>query len=130
MRKKRVKLRGSKTHGHGAKKKRRGKGSRGGKGRAGTFGQKKILRLRTEPQIIYGKKGFKSLKMRKIEKRLKCINLSELKRFGQEVDITKLGYDKVLGKGSIDTALTVKARSFSKSAIKKIEEKGGKAIKV
>jgi large subunit ribosomal protein L15 len=34
---------------------------------------------------------------------------------------------KVLGNGDLDRALTVKADAFSKSAVVKIEEKGGKA---
>lgn len=34
---------------------------------------------------------------------------------------------KVLAKGDLESAVTVKAASFSKAAIKKIEDKGGKA---
>lgn len=34
---------------------------------------------------------------------------------------------KILGNGDIEKALTVKADAFSKSAVKKIEDKGGKA---
>lgn len=34
---------------------------------------------------------------------------------------------KILGSGEIEKALTVKADAFSKNAVKKIEEKGGKA---
>lgn len=34
---------------------------------------------------------------------------------------------KILGSGDIEKALTVKADAFSKNAVKKIEEKGGKA---
>jgi len=35
---------------------------------------------------------------------------------------------KVLGKGNISSAKTIKAHAFSQSALKKIEESGGKAI--
>jgi len=128
---KRVKLRGSKTCGRGSKKKHRGKGSRGGKGRAGTFKHKKVLRLKSEPWIIYGKKGFKSLRKRGLEEEVKAINLQELVKLGEkEIDVIKLGYQKVLGKGKVEKPLVVKAKSFSEVAKRKLEEAGGKAIEV
>ena len=43
------------------------------------------------------------------------------------IDITELGYNKVLGKGSLSEAMTIKAPQFSKSAIAKIEDAGGVA---
>jgi len=44
------------------------------------------------------------------------------------IDVTKLGLDKVLGKGKVTKPLIIKAKSFTTSAIKKIEDAGGKAI--
>ena len=44
------------------------------------------------------------------------------------IDVTEIGYNKVLGKGRISKALTIKSPQFSKSALKKIEEAGGEAI--
>lgn len=45
------------------------------------------------------------------------------------LDLTKLGYFKVLGKGSLPTKpLIVKARLFSARAEKKIKEAGGACV--
>lgn len=44
------------------------------------------------------------------------------------VDLGELGYDKVLGTGSLDEGLEVHADSFSGSAERKIEEAGGEAV--
>lgn len=132
MRKKISKLRGSKTHGHGSKKKRRGAGSRGGRGMAGSSGHKKVKLIKYKPNH-FGKKGFKSLKARKLKPAGASVNLGELERLSsgkKEIDVTALGYDKVLGKGKIPSKLTVKARAFSKKAAEKIGEAGGKAITV
>ena len=43
------------------------------------------------------------------------------------IDVTDLGYNKVLGKGSLSQAITIKAPKFSKSAVAKIEDAGGVA---
>ncbi|RLG52367.1 MAG: hypothetical protein DRO00_05665 [Thermoproteota archaeon] len=45
-----------------------------------------------------------------------------------EVDLAKAGYDKVLGMGRLSSPIIVKCKAFSESAIRKIEEVGGKAI--
>lgn len=44
------------------------------------------------------------------------------------VDVTELGYNKVLGKGKITKKATIKSPRFSESAIRKIEEAGGEAV--
>ena len=49
-----------------------------------------------------------------------------VKEDGQIVlDVTELGYNKVLAKGSLSTAMVIKSPKFSQSAIAKIEEVGG-----
>ena len=72
------------------------------------------------------------------KKDVQTVNVSELARCG-EAEITadvlkKAGLIrnthtlvKILGDGTIDKAFTVRAAAFSKSAIKKIEDAGGKA---
>jgi large subunit ribosomal protein L15 len=124
-RKKIEKMRGSKTCGYGAKKKHRGKGSKGGKGHAGIWKHKKSMIIRHEPDAI-GKSGFKP----KNSKKLRAINLVDLQKIakGQEIVLASLGYDKVLAKGDITKPLVIKAKSFSKGAAEKIEKAGGKAI--
>ena len=46
------------------------------------------------------------------------------------IDVTTMGYNKVLGKGKLSKALTIKSPQFSQSAIKKIEEAGGEALTI
>ena len=44
------------------------------------------------------------------------------------IDVTQLGYDKVLGSGRITKPLTIKAPEFSASAESKIQEAGGEVV--
>lgn len=128
---KRVKMRGRKTCGWGAKKKRRGGGSRGGKGFAGMFDQKRVWRIVHAPERI-GKYGFKSLKQRNISPTLRAINLRDIAKLTDqaEIELAKFGYDKVLSAGNISKPVTIKAKAFSEAAVKKIEAAGGKAVKI
>lgn len=48
------------------------------------------------------------------------------KREGIYVDLTELGYDKLLGSGKVAHQLIVKVTSHSKSAERKIEDANGK----
>lgn len=82
------------------------------------------------------KRGFSNARFKKV---YAVINLSELNKFenGAEVNpeilknagIIKNSLDgiKVLGNGTLDKKLTVKANKFSASAKKQIEDLGGKA---
>lgn len=124
--KKAVKQRGHRTHAYGSSKKHRGKGSRGGRGMAGSARHRKTYLLKYSPGYM-GKKGFKS----KTGKRLRSINLRNLEKMAgssKKIDLAALGYDKVLGTGEIKARLEVKADYFSASAKEKIEKAGGKAV--
>ena len=44
------------------------------------------------------------------------------------IDLTSMGYDKLLGKGEITRPVVVKVQSYSKRALEKIEEAGGEII--
>jgi large subunit ribosomal protein L15 len=121
------KLRGSKSHGYGSKKKHRGKGSRGGKGMGGSSKHNRSW-VYSNDKDYFGKHGFTSLYPRK-----NVINLYELGRMtknSKEIDLTALGVDKLLSSGEIKTALTVKVNNVSKTAKKKIEDAGGKIVSV
>lgn len=138
---KRSRLRGSRSAGHGAKKKYRGKGSRGGVGMAGTgkkSGHKKTFILKHMPGYL-GKKGFvrhgatkiilKTINLGNINLKLKDLQKKGLAKStaeGMAIDLKKY---KILGDGEIDQPLIITAGSFSASAKKKIEAKGGKALK-
>jgi large subunit ribosomal protein L15 len=81
----------------------------------------------------YGKHGFKRHEY--ITKLMRIINIGQLNELSKKISKTdlngpELGFDKVLGKGNIDSALTVSALEFSKKAIKKIEAAGGKVVKL
>ena len=45
-----------------------------------------------------------------------------------KIDLGKIGYDKLLGSGKVTKPLVVEARYFSKQAMKKLEDAGGKGI--
>ena len=133
------KQRGSRSVGGGCTKKRRGAGHRGGRGLAGGNKHLKTWMVINDPNH-FGKYGFK--RPQKTIQKFNPINLSTIndnvekyldaeiatKEDGQIViDITELGYNKVLGKGSLSEAMTIKAPQFSKSATAKIEDAGGVA---
>jgi len=50
------------------------------------------------------------------------------KRGGIYVDLSKMGYDKLLGSGKVTHRLIIRVASHSKSAAEKIEEANGKAL--
>lgn len=126
-RKKKEKLRGSSSHGYGSRKKHRGSGNRAGRGLAGTgkgSDSKKPSILKLYGNAYYGKHGFK--RPQKILKKLNVINISDLPKFNKiEINLTELGYDKLLGKGTPDKKYKIKVGSFSQQAKEKIEKAGG-----
>lgn len=134
------KMRGSRTIGGGCSKKRRGAGHRGGRGKAGGHKHMWTWVVKYDPNR-YGKSGFK--RPLKTINKFKTVNLDYLDDNAEKlvqqgladkdgdkivIDVTKLGYDKVLGNGKVTKTLTIKAPLFSASAISKIEEKGGEAV--
>jgi large subunit ribosomal protein L15 len=130
FRKKSRRMRGSKTHGWGAKKKHRGAGSQGGRGQAGMLKHKKSWMLQNEPNH-FGKIGFKV--PLEVKNKVKAITLKDIdvlakKLNKNEIDLSELGFDKVLSNGKLTQALTIKAKKFVEKAKQKIEEAGGKAI--
>src|SRR3989344_3463993 len=139
-RKKITRNRGSHTHRGGAKKKRRGAGNRGGRGMAGSgkrADQKKPTILKLYGNTYFGKKGFNSVNKKKI----KTINIETIEsrlynwlkkgvlkkeKDTINIDLKKMGYDKLLGSGKINNKLNIEVRYASKKAIEKIEKSGGK----
>ncbi|MBU5688427.1 MAG: uL15 family ribosomal protein [Candidatus Aenigmatarchaeota archaeon] len=136
-RKKILKKRGHRTAGYGGQKKHRGGGSRGGRGNAGLHKHKVMRMLKYDPDH-FGKKGFK----RHFVRKPRSINLDELNKIIErlieekklkgemKINLTELGYDKLLGNGNLKYKITVEAKMFSKNALKKLEEFGCKAITV
>ncbi|MBN2102075.1 MAG: uL15 family ribosomal protein [Candidatus Aenigmarchaeota archaeon] len=121
-------FRGSRTHGCGSHKKRRGAGSRGGRGMTGAKAHRFVKFLKEKPGHI-GKYGFTS----HVSQNLKTINLCELERLAdrlgiKEVKLKEMGYDKLLGKGKLSRPFTVHVDFISSKAREKVETAGGKAI--
>ena len=140
-RKKVTKMRGSKTHGWGSKKKHRGSGNRGGKGMAGTGkrgDQKKTWIIKKYGlENYFGKKGFVR---RRAKKETKIINVGLLNKILDElvekklvklennfyvVDLKKIGYDKLLSIGNVDKKIKIISGKVSKRAAEKILNAGG-----
>lgn len=134
------KLRGSRTMGRGCAKRGRGSGERGGTGLSGGHKHKWSYFLKYMPDH-FGKHGF--TRPKEVGREIRAINIGELDERIEEllgsgeargegekivVDVSKLGYDKVLGGGKVVHKLEVIAGEFSEGAKRKIEEAGGRAI--
>jgi large subunit ribosomal protein L15 len=134
------KKRGSRTSGHGHHNKNRGSGNRGGVGMAGTHKGKWTWVVKYDPNR-FGRSGFtippearnvfSSINVGIIDEALSELlkeGVAIKKGNGYEVDLTKTDFAKVLGKGRVTHALTIKATAFTSTAREKIEMAGGKAI--
>ena len=128
--------------------KRKGRGTSSGMGKTSSRGQKGQnsrsgggVRIGFEggqnPLVFrVAKRGFSNFNF---ETKYACINLSDLERFNDGAEVTpellkemglvkkQLDGIKVLGNGTLERKLTVKASVFSKTAKEKIEKNGGKA---
>lgn len=130
FRKKVRRQRGSKLHGWGAKKKHRGKGSKGGHGFAGLLKHKKMWMLANDPEH-FGRTGFKVPQRVARKSGEKAINIRDLDKISEgkkEINLSELGYGKLLSFGKITKPLVVKVAKFTEGARRKIEEAGGKII--
>jgi len=119
------KFRGSRYHGHG-KKARRGAGKRGGRGKAGAFKHRKMWIRKTFGKHYAGKYGFKRHPSLTI--RPETINVGEVaEHWGDagEVDLAEHGYEKLLGGGTIGSAIKITVKTAVPSAIEKVEAAGG-----
>jgi large subunit ribosomal protein L15 len=134
------KMRGSRSIGGGCTKKRRGAGHKGGKGKAGLGKHHWTWTVKNDPNH-FGKYGFR--RPQKMIKKINHVNIGYLDENSEKllengiatkegnlivIDVTDLGYDKVLGKGKLLKPLKIKSPDFSASAEDKIQEAGGEAI--
>lgn len=112
------------THGKG-KKGGRGSGLRGGRGNAGLHKHKFSYMLKYMPDH-FGVHGFK--RDPSLVKTDRIINVGQLdERFHgkKEIDLSKEGYDKLLGSGLVAHGYKITVKSASQKAIDKIAEHGG-----
>ena len=135
-RKKSKKQRGNTTYGHGARKKWRSSGEKGGKGMSGTgkrADHKKSLIIKLYGNKYFGKQGITS--RRTAKKKYDKINLGDiqrnidslLKQYGKNNELNLNDY-WILGDGELKKPLTIIAKHFTESAKEKIEKLGGKAV--
>ncbi|KYK26583.1 ribosomal protein L15 [Thermoplasmatales archaeon SG8-52-1] len=115
------------THGKG-KKAGRGAGLRGGRGNAGLLKHKYMHMIKNMPDH-FGKHGFK--RHPSITKSNKTINIGQLEDLfpgKSDINLTKEGFDKLLGSGKLNKKLKITVNEASEKAIAKIKEKGGELI--
>jgi len=137
-RKKVARQRGSRTHGWGLV--HRGSGNRGGVGNAGK-GKKSHCK---KPQVwgtdYLGKHGFikhdavpvKAISIMHVEQSIGKWVTAQLATKQQDVytvDLSKVGYTKLLSNGKITKKINVKVASASSGAVEKIKAAGGSVTK-
>ena len=138
-RKKSNRYRGSKTHGSGAMKKRRGAGNRGGRGMAGSGKRADSKKPSLWGERYFGKFGFKSKSttdIRPVNIEYLEANIEKLSRENAAVkengayslDLEKLGFNKLLGSGKVLNKYRIKVSYASKKAIEKVKGGGGEVI--
>jgi len=138
IKKKSRKYLGSRRWGAGNIKNNRGAGDRGGVGRGGR--KHKMTRLLVYERDTLKKKGKGFYRYKRKTERLIEVNLRQIERMlkanankkegGEGKPVLDLVGYKVLGSGNLSAPAVIRANSFSKGAIKKIEQAGGEAIKV
>ena len=139
-RKKNTRQRGSKTHGWGAKKKHRGKGHQGGAGMAGTGKRADSKKPSIWKERYFGKYGFIS-KTPKVK--INAVNISFIEQHIDKflsnnliakenefylVELEKLGFNKLLGDGTVSMKFKIKTPYASKTAIEKVKTAGGEVL--
>ena len=131
------KQRGSRTYGWGQIGQHRARGGRGGTGKAGLDKHKWTYVVKHDPNY-WIKKGFVSTKT--LNTKVNIINVGKLDDLADRLDSEKklerkekkifldlesLGFDKLLGTGSVAKPMLVKVAAYSEAASRKLEEAGG-----
>lgn len=120
------KFHGSRTHGKGNAKNRRGSGSKGGWGRAGMHKHRFSYATTHERDWVKygGRRGFHNPTAVEI----KTINIYEIENKAKSGKISgKFEFEgKILGCGTLSFPLQVSAYSATSRAIERIEKAGGK----
>jgi len=120
------KFRGTRTQGYGRIGQHRDSGSKDNR-KVGRHKHLWSLVVTSEPNY-FGKHGFTS--PQSLHTKTRAINLVKLDQLTQttEINLTELGYTKLLGTGQITKPLTIKVASYSKTAQEKVIRAGGKII--
>lgn len=133
-RKRNTRMRGSHTHGWGAKKKHRGAGNRGGRGFAGTGKRADQMKTLHWKERYFGKFGFKpkgpkeeinAINIQELEEKSESLlknNLIEKKDNLLVIDLQKLGYNKLLSNGRVTKKMKIIAKYASEKAVEKLNK--------
>jgi large subunit ribosomal protein L15 len=136
------KLRGrSRTMGWGSVGQHRKAGSRGGKGAAGLGKHEWTWTIKYAPDW-FGKRGFLPRRSKagyhktvmnvgdlaEVVEKLKATGEARIEDGMVEVNLADMGVEKLLGEGEIRVPVKVIVSEASETAVKKIEEAGGKVI--
>ncbi len=128
------KQRGSRYCGWGQIGQHRASGSRGGVGGAGKH-KHFYMRTNKEEPTHFGHEQFHALRKSDISKWVNIQNLNELVKYSEvkedgkvTLDLNKLGYEKLLGRGNIGSAFTILVKKASNSAKDKITAAGGEVL--
>ena len=120
------KTRGSRTQGYGRIGQHRDSGSKGHR----KVGRHKHLwsYITTFEPDYFGKHGFTS--PQSLHRKENTLNLNKLDEIAQtpKINLTELGYTKLLGTGKITKPLTIQVAAYSKTAEQKVTQAGGKII--
>jgi large subunit ribosomal protein L15 len=127
------KMRGSRTHGYGRIGQHRDAGSKGHR----KVGRHKHLwsYVAAHEPDYFGKHGFTS--PQSLKRQENTLNIKQLNELATEtttekntahLNLTSLGYTKLLGTGKITKPLTITIAACSKTAEEKIKKAGGKII--
>lgn len=139
-RKKNSRQRGSHTHGWGSKKKHRGAGNRGGRGMAGSGKRADTIKPSLWKERYFGKRGFVKKGILRGIMQVNIMNIEEnfhkllkdkiISKEGDTYifDISKAGYNKLLGNGKVTRKYRIRAEHASKSVVEKIKKAGGEVI--
>jgi len=127
--------RGSRYCGWGQIGQHRQSGSRGGVGQAGKHKHFWIRTVIEEPDH-FGHGQNTSYNKNIVKKWLNLRDIESIYEQNKEnlkekniLDLSSLGYDKLLGSGNLKTKLSIKIQSVSKNALTKIQASGGNVIK-
>jgi large subunit ribosomal protein L15 len=136
--KKAVRLRGSTTHGWGAKKKHRGAGHRGGRGNAGSGKRADQKKPSIWKEHYFGQIGFHSIKEKGQavnlqyleEKTDSLIAVGIMRKEGDffAIDTERIGCDKLLSKGTVTRKYKIKCKAATEQAVEKVKKMGGEVI--
>ncbi|MWG35151.1 uL15m family ribosomal protein [Halomarina oriensis] len=142
MTSKKRRQRGSRTHGGGTHKNRRGAGNRGGRGRAGRakheFHNYEPLGKHGFDRPEKAKESVATISLQKLDEDIALFaaeGLAEETDDGYTLDArdvvdpaAEVDYVKVLGANQLHSTLDVTADAFSESAVDLIESEGGEAV--